>query len=219
VLAFARNQERAGPNVPGLLRYYEACPKLLVGSHIDALIDLASTAATRTDDRAAILDILGRHPDEVDDDDRKRIRRISGAPAQELHEAALVCLSILGDRSARRELLDPYDDRLEKNKNWAKSYESRAYILYRIGDYREAIRDYKRALELMAVDQRTRQEEAHIGLARCYALSGKLREAAQTLVDAPMTAAEVAALGDDPDFAELRASSRYGDIFNVDARR
>jgi len=218
ILTFARNQERAGPNVRDLLRYYSACPELLSNAHVDALIDLASTPATRTDDRTAILDTLGRHPESVDEDDRKRIRKIAGAPAQDLHEAALVCLTILGDRSARRELLDPYVERVEKNRDWAKSYENRARILYRIGDYRDAIRDYKKALDLVAMDQRTRQEEAYVGLARCYALSGKLREAAQTLLDAPLTAAQVRALAKDPDFAELRASARYGDVFDVDRR-
>ena len=216
VLAFVRQSSFAAANAREVIAYYDACSSAMTPDHASALIDLASDKEAATDDRTAILALIGQYPEAVGDDERDRLRAIARQGLPDLSEAALVCLAILGDRNARRELIEPYDDRVAKNKSWAKSYENRGNVLYRIGEYRDAIRDYRKALDLGAADPRARQEEVHIGLARCYALVGKLREAAQTLRGAPITAAEVKALADDPDFAELRASSRYGDVFDVD---
>ena len=78
--------------------------------------------------------------------------------------------------------------------------------------YRYAIKDYRRLIELHQESGSDRRGEnlAHVGLARAYALSGRLREAASTLERSPLSSLERRALASDPDFAELAKHPRYG---------
>ena len=75
------------------------------------------------------------------------------------------------------------------------------------------IKDYTRALELgkgKGVD-----EEPYLGLARCYALQGKFREAAEYLDRAPISVKTLHELAEDPDFAEMVADKRGRESFHL----
>jgi tetratricopeptide (TPR) repeat protein len=133
-----------------------------------------------------------------------------------VHESALVTLFLSGDRQARKELLAPYDDQVEKNKQWAQSFEARANVLYRIGEIPLAIRDYTKSLQLAANDARAKTEGAHVGLARCYMQQGKLKDAFDELNRAPISQKEIAEFGKEPIFQKLAEHPKYGKIFKVD---
>jgi tetratricopeptide (TPR) repeat protein len=130
-----------------------------------------------------------------------------------LREGALVVLYLVGDKSSRKELLAKYDEQIERNKDWPDSYAARASVLYRIADYREAIKDYQKAIQLAANDLRARQDTAYMGLARCYAMTNKLREAKSTIEKAPLSAKQLAALKRDPAFAKMVDDPKYKDVF------
>jgi tetratricopeptide (TPR) repeat protein len=124
-----------------------------------------------------------------------------------------VVLVLVGDRSARKDLLKPYDDQVDRNKAWANSYTERGDVYYKIADYREAVNDYTKAIKLSADDLRTRQDSAYIGLAKSYAMQGKIKEAGTTLEKAPLTSKQLAALKKDPAFAKLVDHPKYKDLF------
>ena len=55
----------------------------------------------------------------------------------------------------------------------------------------------------------------HLGIARCYALLGRFKEAREYLRNAPVSRETIRNLADDPDFAEMSAHPKYGDVFET----
>jgi tetratricopeptide (TPR) repeat protein len=135
---------------------------------------------------------------------------------RELHEAALEALYLVGDKNARRELLQEYDTAIERNKTWPSSYEARANVLYKLHDWREAMKDYQKALQLSVGDIHAHTEESYIGLARCYAQTGKLKEAAQNIEKAPVSMKRLAELAKEPAFAKLAENPKYRGVFKIE---
>src|SRR5260221_511476 len=131
----------------------------------------------------------------------------------DLRPGALVILYLSGERSARKELLADYDEQIDKNKQWAASFEARANVLYRIGEYREATRDYQKSLMLAASDVRAHTEGSYMGLARCYMQRGKLKEASGELEKAPLSKKQLGELAKEPVFKKLVDHPKYGAIF------
>ena len=213
VLGLLEVTHHALPYSEQFLRYYRACPEVLDKRHVAALVHLAQDFAATNESRVRVIEFIGAHADKLDNELKKEVRKIADSPAREVRESALVLLCTLGDKTARKDLLDDYDAQVERGKNWANSYEARGNILYRIGDYREATNDYKKALELASSDFRARQEDSYVGLARCYMQTGKLKEAHGVLEKAPLPAARMAELAKEPVFAKLVEHSKYGAIF------
>lgn len=201
--------------IDGLLAYYRACPDVVDRASLVGLVRLAQDFSVSTDNRVRLLDTLAVFADKFDNEVRKEVRAVSESPTREVREAALVLLVVAGDKNARKDLLTDYDGQIERNKNWANSYEARANILYRIGEYRDAIRDYTKALQLSANDFRARQDEAYMGLARCYMQQGKLKEAAATLEKAPISLKQLGDLANEPVFRKLVDHAKYGNVFKV----
>jgi tetratricopeptide (TPR) repeat protein len=160
-----------------------------------------------------VLDFLPSLADRFDSEAKREMRVLSASNVKEISEGALVVLALIGDRQARKDLLAGYDDAIEKNKNWATSYAARGDVLYKIGDYREAVKDYVHAIQLSAEDLRTRQDGMYIGLAKSYAMMGKVVEAGKTLEKAPLTNKQLVALKKDPAFAKLVEHPKYKDLF------
>lgn len=210
VLLLTRDRARAAALVPALLRFWQRQPQKARAEALEPLLALCLSSAVPAAERVRLLEALpglaGGLPAEL----RRQLAPLAEGPAGELREAALVALSLAGERGARKDLLASYDAQVEKNPRWAKPYEARAAVLVRIGEYRDAIRDYREALRLAEDDPRMQVGDAWVGLARCYARTGKLKDAAQTLRRSTLSLKELAALAQDPDFAEL-AQSRYAE--------
>lgn len=216
VLAIASVTHQATPYVSAILAYYRACPEVVDKAHVQALVRIAGEVAVGNELRARVLDLLPRFSDKFDGDIKKDLKQLSTSPTREIREGALVTLVLAGDRAARKDLITDYDDQIDRNKTWPASYEARANVLYRIGEYRDAIRDYQKALELSAKDFRARTDDAYIGLARCYAQQGKLKEASQSLEKAPISRKQLAELAAEPVFAKVAEHKTFGKVFRVE---
>lgn len=205
LLAASSSAERHGL---ALLEYFDAQPDLARGSDVLNFIALAASGAPRGL-RIAVLEALPRFDPVLNHDLRSAMKPLVEGQDDELREAALVALATVGDRSSRKALLAGYDDVVERNDRWFRGYSQRGWILLRIGDNDDAIKDFRRALEL-GKDSQTLQPEVYIGLARASARKGRLKDAADWLRKAPISLDELRALEDDPDFVELR-ESRWGE--------
>ena len=206
----------AASYVDAALAYYRACPDVVDKPHVLALVRLAGEVSVASEARSRILDLLSRHAGEFDSEVKKELHQLANSTTREVREGALVTLYVSGDRTARKELLAPYDDQVEKNKQWAQSFEARANVLYRIGDYTQAVRDYTRSLQLAANDPRARTDASHVGLARCYMQQGKLKDAFDELNRAPIPASDLAEIAREPVFQKLVEHPKYGKALKVD---
>ncbi|MBK7877135.1 MAG: HEAT repeat domain-containing protein [Planctomycetes bacterium] len=200
----------------GLLAYFRACPDAVEKPAITGFLRVAEDVAAPREARIKILEALAVFGERFDTELRKEARVLSAAPEREIKEAALVLLHLVGDKSAKRELLADYDDQIDRNKGWANSWEQRAAILYRIGEYKDAQRDYLQAINLAKNDIRARLDDAYIGLARCYAQQNKLKDAASTLERAPVSLKQLSELAKEPVFQKMVENPKYCGVFKLD---
>jgi tetratricopeptide (TPR) repeat protein len=213
VQSLLADSARAQRHAALLIAYYRAVPELADAAALASFVAAAEKPGDR-DARllivAALPALAGRFGLEV----RKGLERVVASKDSDLREAALVALVRLGDRNARRDLLEGYDDYVERNDRFAEAYVRRGDLYLRIEDWDSAIKDYQQALRLSADDPRP-QPSAYVGLARAFARRGKLRDAAESLRKAPLSITELRKLADDPDFAELRASRFSKEAFGI----
>ena len=213
VQSLLADSARAQRHAALLIAYYRAVPELVDAPALTSFV----AAAEKPGDRDARLLIVAALPGlagRFGADVRKGLERVAASKDSDLREAALVALVRLGDRNARRDLLEGYDDYVERNDRFAEAYVRRGDLYLRIEDWDSAIKDYQQALKLSADDSRP-QPGAYVGLARAFARRGKLRDAAESLRKAPLSITELKKLADDPDFAELRASRFSKEAFGI----
>ncbi|MHC4377687.1 MAG: HEAT repeat domain-containing protein [Planctomycetota bacterium] len=108
-----------------------------------------------------------------------------------------------GDLS--REVSEAEDDDSEP---WA----DRAQMYLRMDEFAEAVSDYKKALKVSEGRPLSFRRPYMVGTARAYALQGKLSAASDALEDALLGSTQKATLAADPDFAELVAHPRHGEV-------
>lgn len=205
----------AAPFVDGVLAYYRACPSVVDKQHLLALVRVAQEFSVPKEMRVRVLEALPTFADDADAEVRRSVRQIAEAPTREVREAALVALHLMGDKSARKDLVSDYDAQIDRNKGWANSYEARANVLYRIGEYRDAIKDFQKALQLSAGDPRARPDDSYIGLARCYMQTGKIKDAAQTLEKATLSNQRLSELSKEPVFEKLVRDPKLRHVFHL----
>ncbi len=205
---------RADQHAMQLLLYYQALPELVGPGHVKELIALASAVKVPASTRIAIIESLPMFVSGSNNELRRSLEGILAGADLKLSEAARVVLARLGDRVAKKELLKPYDDLVESTPKWSPAYFRRGDLLRRIGEYRDAEKDYTKALSLGRNDPNP-QADTYIGLAKCAALQGHFKEAATWLQQAPIQLSQLKAYAGDPDFAKLKAS-KYGDVFPRD---
>lgn len=204
-----------GPDhVPALLAYYDAVPGVLDQEHFLALLALARERSVGPQGKVDILERLRRVDVSANKDVRREAEPLADAPFAAVAEAARVLLARLGDKSARRDLLRPYDERIARSRNASSALSARGDVYCRIGEYNAAIKDYKRALR--ETGNRNRDAGPFVGLARCYALQRRFKDAAEYLNLAPIDIEELRRLASDPDFVELREDPKYGKTLRFD---
>ncbi|MDP6988590.1 MAG: hypothetical protein QF903_03845 [Planctomycetota bacterium] len=206
----------AAPLAHQIAAYYAACEDVVDEGVCTAVLDLARDSRTSSEGARALVDLLARFQRHWDSKLKKDLKGLCSSSDAKLAESALVALTLSGDRRARRQLLEPYDDRIESQRDWARVWEERAAILYRIEDFKGAIKDYREALEAGSRSSRPLTDD-YLGIARCYARMGKLKDAAKWIKDAPVSYMQLRALAEEPAFAELAAHPRYReDVFRLD---
>ena len=213
VTTLLSDPDRSVAHASALLAFYVACgPEVVEAAEVGQLIGLARRASVPPRMRIAILKALPQLTEKLPYDLKRKVEPLREHSHPELREAALTALAFFGDRGARKELLAPYDERIDMNPDWALRWADRAEVYYAIGIWREAIQDWKKALEVAKNDPAA-PRGVHVGLARARAQQGRLKEAADWLDKAPITTKELRALADDPVFQELREHEKYGRVF------
>jgi len=213
VLNLTKLSDAAAPVSSGIVAYYLACPEVVDEEVLSALVGLALSADLELERRIEVLDAIPSFEAAKGSRLRRQLDPILDTSVTALREAGLICLASLGDRSARRDLLRAYDDLVQKNGDWPDAYEHRADIQLRIGNYNEAVKDYRRAIELLS--SRARQgayRKLWISMARAYVKGQKLRQAHDTLEEIGLSDKLKAELAADPDFSPLLEHSRYRKI-------
>ncbi len=199
---------RGARHAVGLMQYFRAQPSLATPTDALAFAKLASNSAVAIDARAALLDSLPALKPTFNAEFKRLMEPLVGSPDRKLREGALVLLTRLGDKAARKELLKECDELVERNNRWAESYVRRADVLAKIGEDEDAIKDYKQALAVARNDPSI-QADTWVKLARAYTRRGKFKEAAETLRKSPLADAALKALAEDLEFKPLR-DSKYG---------
>jgi len=211
VFAVLKNPNEAGRNVDAIARYYVNVPQALDEAAISAIVSFAADPAPRPEDRSRLLESLGPRVKDFTSDIKKSLRKLADMPGATTRESALVLLAIAGDGKAKRDVLSSYDELVQRNPEWAQSFEARGGVLYRMQEWKEARRDYEKSLELAARDLQGRRDIAAIGIARCYMQEGKAKDAADILRKAVLTPKQLAELARDPLFAPVVGNPKLRD--------
>ncbi len=214
VLGLTRPPARAAPYVAEILAFFLADPRQVDDAALDGLLGLARADTVPDETRVKVLEAFPRFEIARDAKKRKLLEPLFEYANASVREAALVAATLLGDKLARRELFVAYDQVVVESPDWPEGYERRAAIAMRIEDYASAIRDLRRAIDLLS--SRARQgvyRKLWIELARAYLRSGKVPKAADTLEELGITEALKSEIGSDPDFAPLRENPRFRRVF------
>lgn len=215
VLVFAADTREAAAHVKEICAWYQACPEVFDKQHGASILELTKSSRVNLEDRIALVKLLSINERHWPSGAKKALETLADSGSTELREAVLIALVLSGDRGAKKELLLPYQESLQRSGRWADAWIDLASIEYRIKEYRDAIKHYDQAMKLGRIDTR-RQRDVYLGLARCYALEKKYKDAQQWLQRAPISRKQLAELADDPDFREMAAHSKYGKTFGVD---
>ncbi len=207
--------ETAAPLVNEILAYLRSCADAVGEDDVRTLVRLAAHDAPEDGDRVAILDAIPDFDPELDSKLKKLFEPLLDSADNTLREATQVCMALLGDRNQRRDLIRRYDDLVDQNDNWAGAYEQRGEVYLRLHEYREAIKDFKRAIKTYESQGRSIKDGIQIDLARAHCLDGNPKQASEVLEDASLSRSALRKLARDPDFRALKDHSRYGKIFDV----
>lgn len=205
--------EAGSRHVGGIGRFFVAQPGLLEEQdNLISLVELLARSDAPRDDTVEVLEAM--LPLELSFRSKvvEAMEPLAEHANADVQEAALVLLARGGVKSARRDLLRPYNERIAGRRTSDDAYTERGDVWYRIGEYSEAIKDYKDAVRLMRA--RTKEEEPFLGLARCYARMKKYKDAKVQLDLAPVSIARLQELSKDPAFAGM-LESKYRSAFHL----
>ncbi|HIF40943.1 MAG TPA: tetratricopeptide repeat protein [Planctomycetes bacterium] len=205
--------ERAPALVSPLLDYYSASRKLLKKEeHLLALIRLACQPAMDGNDAVKILDTLSQFDVTVKGATKKALDDLRDSSQLALRESTLVLLARSKDKSARRSLLQSFDERVKYSPASPSVYSMRGDVYYLIAEYQKAIKDFKTAISL----QRGLASKggAHLGIARSYARLKRYSDAEEYLRAAPVSMTTLRDLAKDPAFEEM-LETKYRRAFHL----
>lgn len=214
ILLLLRDLDTSAEFAYKFVAYFRNCPDIVDKEHVAALLNAATDGRVKADQRIAILGQLRTWEHLISSRMKRSLKNLKTPANRKVEQQAKILLAVLGDGSARRELLSPYDDEVDKKGDWTGPFVSRGMILYEINEFSRALRDFKQAIKLSRDEPRS-VPEAYEFAARCSARMGKLKRAAEYLQKSPIDLKQLRALGSDPVFRELR-ESRYGDVFRLE---
>jgi len=197
-----------------LAAYYTACPELVDESVSDAFMRMIVQEDFKSNPSVLYIGFLAQHSGEWSRDVKRGMETISLRP-DTVGGEALIALALSGDRTAKKTLLEPYNDEIDDNPDFARAWASRAHIQFRLENYKAATKDYTKALAAKTQSPTDRRNDWHEALARSYARMGKVREASQWLEKSSLSTDRRRELSRDPDFREVAEHSKYGKVFDV----
>jgi HEAT repeat protein len=202
--------------VDALLYYYARVPAAADKRHVLALLKLAADFSPPPELRARVLEAIPGLTDKLDGDSKKELKELAESPTKEVKEAALVVLVLMGDKNARKDLFADIEIQIQRNKNYAANYETRARLEYRIHEWAPAQKDFQNSIRLSQDDFRARPEDSYIGMARCWMQLNKLKEAKETLEKAPISLKQLQELSKEPVFQKLVENPKFNSVFRLD---
>ncbi|MEE2939256.1 MAG: hypothetical protein VX460_02605 [Planctomycetota bacterium] len=183
----------------------------------EALIDLGLQPGLLPEDRIGVFDLVRITDAEMSTAAKRKLEKDFGdASSSDLRRAALLLLARNKDRSAKRELLEPFEEQIAAGGRMvAIAYRNRAELNHAIGEWSAAVKDWRSAMKASRA-QRLRGDEGReqVGIAKSLARIKKYREAAEYLKDSPLTLRELQELGRDRDFREMRGT-KWGQVFRL----
>lgn len=214
VCALLHDPSRGADVLPELVDYFCFPGQELDEELVAALVRFACRADLELGSRLKVLAGLPRFGVPLTSRLRREVEPLLGSSDSAIRDATLVALTLLKDAKARRDLLRFYDDQVQENGSWPLAYQRRGDIELQIGEYRDAARDYERALELHKDSARLPgNRDLWINLARAHVKDGKLKAAADALQEFSLSSELKRTLKADPDFQPLVESAKYKSLF------
>lgn len=214
VRALLEDQSRAAEVLPELVDYFCAAGRVLDEEIVITLVRFACRSDLDIESRLRVLGGLPRFGVGLTSRLRREIEPLLSSPDGAIRDGTLVALTLLKDGRARRDLMRFYDDQVKDNESWPLAYQRRGDIELAIGEYRDAARDYQRALELHKDSARLPgNRDLWVNLARAQIKDGKLKAAADALEQFSLSSELKRTLKADPDFQPLVEHSKYKSLF------
>jgi tetratricopeptide (TPR) repeat protein len=214
VVALLVDPSRGADVLPELVAYFSAPGQEIEEGVVSAFVRFALREDLPVESRLNVLAGLPKLGVKLSSRLGKEMEPLLASPDSAIRDATLVALTLLKDAKARRELMRFYDDQVENNETWPQAYQRRGDILLRIGEYREAARDYQDALRLHGDSARLPgNRDLWVNLARAQVKDNKLKAAADTLDEFGLASDLRRALAADPDFQPLVEHPKYRDMF------
>ncbi|QDV06680.1 hypothetical protein Poly30_21950 [Planctomycetes bacterium Poly30] len=219
ILTLLETLEDPKPVAASIADYYEKHDQLLEDpEHARALGSIAVHEATPNEPRVRMFDTIRLTDAKIGTGLKRDVAPFLDASRPDVRMAARLLMARLGDRGARKEVLQEFDDRIKQDKNSLTAYQDRATIYHEIGDWNAALRDWRVVMTQIAAEEVPRaRKEPFIGISRSLARLKKFRDAASYLSQGPISVEELQKLGFDRDFREMK-ESRYGDVFQFGDR-
>jgi hypothetical protein len=197
-----------------LVAYYAAVPEAFTREVLAGLLRLACSPALEPAERALVLEHAATADVSWESSLRGELDALVDGSDFAARVDALVCLARLGDSRSKRDLERDMDEIVAKQERWPPAYVQRADVEVRLGELEAALKDYRRALELEAGDERSGRDmsAAYVGEARVLCLQTKLKEASEALRRSPLNEKQLRALASQRDFAALASHPKFGAV-------
>ncbi len=209
--------DRAALLAGSIADYYSANYGLLESSdHADGVASLVLHGEISNEARQQLLDVLRLSDTKLSSTHKRRIEKaFADAAHPDVRRGALMLLARNGSRGPKRELLEPFEDRMERGRNVAMVLRERAQLLHDIGDWSGAVKDWRDVMKLQGEGRNIGSDTiVFVGIAKSLARQKKFREAADYLGSSPLSLDALRSLATDRDFREM-AESKYADAFHL----
>ncbi|MSR62324.1 MAG: hypothetical protein EXS08_07765 [Planctomycetes bacterium] len=164
--------------------------------------------------RLKVLDGLPRFGVPLSSRLRRELEPLLESTDSAIKDGVLIALTLLNDSKARRDLMKFYDEQVKGSPGWPLAYQRRGDVELKIGEYRDAARDYQQALRLHDDSAKLPgNRDLWVNLARAYIKDNKLKLAADALAEFGLTSELRRTLKADPDFQPLAESAKYKGLF------
>lgn len=213
-------QSSKAPAIAGALAGFYGSNEALLedDDHAEPLFAVALAEGVSPEARVRLFDLFRLTDTDIKSSAKRDLERTFGDAAHAtVRRAALLLLAREGDRGAKRELLSTFDDRLESGRNIAQILAERAALHHEIGDWKDAVKDWRDAMEAQSHGNSFRKlEGAFLGIARSLARQGKFRDALEYLEKSPLSIVQRKRLATDRDFREMAQSDLARRAFQLD---
>ncbi|MEL6430468.1 MAG: hypothetical protein AAFU73_08925 [Planctomycetota bacterium] len=216
LLDLARSETGWGA-AESIAEFYDANDALLGDlEHSEAILSLSLDPRVADVHRAALFDLLRETDTKIAGSIKRKIEQRYGDDDASafVRVAAKKLLARRGSRSAKRDLLAPYDDRIRNRSNVTGALAQRAELLHELGEWNAALRDWRQVIESERMS--SWKEAMLLGYARTLSRAKKYRDARDVLQRTSLSLAQLRGLATDRDFREM-AASRYSDAFHLES--